>query len=267
MKVLIIAPHQDDEILAAGGLIQRLKKNGAHIAVLFATNGDYHGPPIALQRYFESRNALKYLGISSDEIFYLGYGDTGMRNTHSFLRKLRFASKEIPFSTPFSTTTYHPAKKLTVHALRTGEESLLTHGAFLDDLTWFVNQYMPDLLIFPHPNDQHGDHAAISVFLQSTSVLAHIPFCLTYIIHGGNDIVWPHRDTKAFLCPPVITEKTWKNRISIQLTDAERLCKIQALQFFETQLSFDTSRFLLSFSKQEEVFFLFAEDNLSQQNI
>lgn len=267
MKVLIIAPHQDDEILAAGGLIQRLKKNGSHIAVLFATNGDYRGPQIAFQRYCESCNALKYLGISSDGIFYLGYGDTGMRDTHSFLRKLRFASKEVPFSTPFSTKTYHPAQKLTVHALRTGEDSLLTHGAFLDDLKWFVNQYMPDLLIFPHPNDQHGDHAAISAFLQATSALTHIPFCLTYIIHGGDDMVWPHRDTKMFLCPPVITEGLWKNRISIQLTDLERQSKIQALQLFETQLSSDTSGFLLSFCKQEEVFFPFAEDNLSQQNI
>lgn len=190
-----------------------------------------------------------------------------MRDTHSFLRKLRFASKELAFSTPFSTTTYHPAKKLTVHALRTGEESLLTHVGFLEDLTWFVNQYMPDLLIFPHPNDQHGDHAAISVFLQMTGVLAHIPFCLTYIIHGGNDLLWPHRDTKTFLCPPVITEELWRNRISIQLTDAEGYCKIQALKLFETQLSSDTSGFLLSFCKQEEVFFLFAKDNLSQQNI
>lgn len=267
MKVLIIAPHQDDEILAAGGLIQRLRKNGARIAVLFATNGDYHGPQIALQRYCESCNALKYLGVSSDEVFYLGYGDTGMHDTHSFLRKLRFASKESVFSTPFSTTTYHPAKKLTVHALRTGEESLLTHGAFIDDLTWFINQYMPDLVIFPHPNDQHGDHAAISVFLQATKVLAHIPFCLTYIIHGGNDMAWPHRDTNMFLCPPVITEELWKNRISILLTDTERHCKIQALQLFETQHSSDTSGFLFSFCKQEEVFFLFAEDNLSQQNI
>lgn len=259
MKVLFIAPHQDDEILAAGGLIQRLQKNGDRLSVLFATNGDYHGPQIALRRYYESCNALKHLGISSDEIFYLGYGDTGMCDTHSFLGKLRFSSKELPFTTPFSTTTYHPAKQLTVHALRTGEESLLTHGAFLGDLTWFVNQYMPDVLIFPHPNDQHGDHSAISAFLQETNVLAHIPFCLTYIIHGGNDLIWPHRDQKLFLCPPVITEKSWKNRISIQITDTEMQCKIQALRHFKTQISTDTTGFLLSFCKQEEVFFLFAK--------
>lgn len=267
MKVLIIAPHQDDEIIAAGGLIQRLKKKGACISVLFATNGDYHSPQIACQRYYESCNALKHLGLSNDEVFYLGYGDTGMRDTHSFLRKLRFASKELPFSTPFSTTTYHPAKKLTVHALRTGKETLLTHGALLDDLIWFVNQYKPDILIFPHQNDQHGDHAAISAFLHETNILEQIPISLTYIIHGGNDIVWPHRDTERFLCPPVFPETLWENRISIKLTEAERQFKIQALQFFKTQLSSDISGFLLSFCKQEEIFFLFAEDYINQQNI
>ena len=43
MRILLIAPHQDDEILAAGGLIQKCIKHGDDFLVLFATNGDYHG--------------------------------------------------------------------------------------------------------------------------------------------------------------------------------------------------------------------------------
>lgn len=41
MRILLIAPHQDDEILAAGGLIQKCIKHGDDFLVLFATNGDY----------------------------------------------------------------------------------------------------------------------------------------------------------------------------------------------------------------------------------
>ena len=59
MKVLLIAPHQDDEVLAAGGLMHRMQKNGDHVSVLFATNGDYHGPEVALLRYYESYKAKK----------------------------------------------------------------------------------------------------------------------------------------------------------------------------------------------------------------
>lgn len=266
MKVLLIAPHQDDEVLAAGGLMHRLKKNGDDVSVLFATNGDYRGPEVALMRYSESCKALDHLGIPKDNIFYLGYGDTGMRDSHSFLRKLRFAEKELQFTTPFSTKTYHPAAELTIHALRTGEESLLTRGEFLADLTWFIYQYMPDLLIFPHPQDQHGDHAAIFAFLQEANIFADIPVCLTYIIHGGNDMTWPPRNQTTFLCPPVITENAWKKRISVVLADTEMQHKTQALQFFESQISADETGFLESFCKQEEVFFLLTKDDISQQN-
>lgn len=37
MRILLIAPHQDDEILAAGGLIQKCIKHGDDFLVLFAT--------------------------------------------------------------------------------------------------------------------------------------------------------------------------------------------------------------------------------------
>ena len=37
MKILLIAPHQDDEILAAGGLIQKSIKQGDDFLILFAT--------------------------------------------------------------------------------------------------------------------------------------------------------------------------------------------------------------------------------------
>lgn len=259
MKVLIIAPHQDDEILAAGGLMQRMQKNGEHVSILFATNGDYLGPEVAQIRYYESCKALKYLGVSNENISYLGYGDTGMQNSHSFLTKLRHADKDIPFATPYATTTYHPAAKQTVHALRTGEESLLTHASFLSDLTWFIEHHAPDLLIIPHPDDKHGDHAAIFAFLQEANVFDYYPFCLSYIIHGGDDMTWPSRNDNKFICPPVITEKTWEKRISVTLTDSEMQHKIQAIRHFRSQIPADTSGYLESFCKQEEVFFLLAK--------
>lgn len=38
-KLLIIAPHPDDEIIGCGGLIQRIKKSGGKVYVLFLTVG------------------------------------------------------------------------------------------------------------------------------------------------------------------------------------------------------------------------------------
>lgn len=267
MRVLIIAPHQDDEILAMGGLIQKCVKMNDIVTVLYATNGDYQGSEIARQRYYESINATMRLGISSDCLFYLGYGDTGMRYSHSFLRKLLLANRNVSFATPFSNATYHPAGKSTIHAMRTGVESPMTHESFLEDLIWFICQNKPDLIIIPHPSDRHGDHAAIYAFLQKTDLLKRIPFCLTYVIHGGNDISWPIRETTKFTCPPVISTEIWNNRICIPLSENEQQKKYQAICFFDTQLNSDSTDFLLSFSKQEEVFFLLGKNIANQQNI
>ncbi len=266
MKVLIIAPHQDDEILAAGGLIQQLNKRGHIVNVLFATNGDYHGSDIALVRYYESCKALNHLGVPCENIFYLGYGDTGMKDTHSFLRRLHSLPPNTPAITPCATTTYHPANCETIHVLRTGQETLLTRDAFFEDLKWFIEYYMPDLLILPHPTDKHGDHAMIYTFIKDIPIFKCIPHCLSYIIHGGDDLVWPNRSHKLYVCPPNCSKKEWEMRISISLTETEMERKLQALNFFKTQLIDDTNGFMLSFCKQEEVFFSLQNDIAIQQN-
>lgn len=267
MKVLIIAPHQDDEILAVGGLIQKCVKLNDTVTILFITNGDYLGPYIAHKRYYESKEALALLGIAENAIFYLGYGDTGMNYSHSFLRQMLFKNPNMPLTTPFSSMTYHPASGKTVHAMRTGFESSLTQVAFLADLEWFIKELTPDIIITPYVLDMHGDHAAIIPLLQKIDIFSQIPICLTYIIHGGNDSLWPPRDTKTFTCPPVISVETWKKHISIPLTDREQHQKHQAILAFKTQLKDDSNNFLVSFSKQEEVFFLLRDNEINQQNI
>ncbi len=267
MRILFIAPHQDDEILAAGGLIQKCKKLGDSIVILYATNGDYRGPHIAQKRYYESKNALDYLGVSEESIFYLGYGDTGMNYSHSFLRRMLFAKPNKPLKTPFSSITYHPAGKRTIHFMRTGSESLLSQVTFLTDLDWFINNNNPDIIIVPNSLDLHGDHAALLFFLQKLASFNQIPHCLTYIIHGGNDALWPNRSTKEFTCPPICSSKLWKERISFPLTYDELLQKRKAVTVFTTQLIDDTNNFLMSFSKQEEIFFLLKENKVSRQKI
>lgn len=267
MKVLIIAPHQDDEILCAGGLIQKCIEAGDIITVLFATNGDFLSPEIAKLRYYESCEALSQLGVTEKQIFYLGYGDTGMRYSHSFLRKLLFADMDTPFETPFSHMTYHPAGKETVHVMYTGIESVQTKKAFISDMSWVIKKVDPDLLIIPHPEDRHGDHAAIYEFLKYIDIFEYIPVCMSYIIHGGDDNNWPPRNTFHFVCPPVISLPEWNKRIAIPLTKQQQQKKQYIIHSFKTQINTDSNDFLLSFAKQEEIFFLFGNNETIQQNI
>ena len=51
-RVLVFAPHPDDEALGCGGLIQQAVELGAEVRVIFQTDGDNNPWP---QRYVEQR--------------------------------------------------------------------------------------------------------------------------------------------------------------------------------------------------------------------
>lgn len=134
MNLLVIAPHQDDEILSAFLLMHNvLEKNGT-VNILYATNGDYRGIDYAYTRYYESLNALSLLGICEDHMLYLGYADTGMSKEKSFLMRLRSTPEQQ--NSPVSSCTYHPANKETVHSLHTETQAEYTSQNFLDDLVY-----------------------------------------------------------------------------------------------------------------------------------
>mgnify|MGYP002230571093 FL=1 len=67
-KVLIIVPHEDDETIIAGNIIDLLKLNGNDIKVAYLTNGDYSIP--AEIRAKEAIHAIRTLGLNEDDVFF-----------------------------------------------------------------------------------------------------------------------------------------------------------------------------------------------------
>jgi LmbE family N-acetylglucosaminyl deacetylase len=96
-RVLVIAPHPDDESIATGGLIQSALAAGAAARVIVLTDGDANVWP---QRWIEKRwridaaakarwgmrrreeasAALRVLGLPADSAAFLGYPDLGLTN-------------------------------------------------------------------------------------------------------------------------------------------------------------------------------------------
>lgn len=71
-KVLVIVPHEDDEINVAGSLMYHYVQSGAEVFCAFTTNGDYSFG--AVTRMKEAWRSLQVLGVK--KVFFLGYGDT-----------------------------------------------------------------------------------------------------------------------------------------------------------------------------------------------
>ena len=82
-KVIVVAPHPDDEILGTGGLLQSVIASGIPIEFLAVTDGEgshpQAAPPLVESlrtiRHSESSIALRRLGLSVPSIARLGLAD------------------------------------------------------------------------------------------------------------------------------------------------------------------------------------------------
>jgi len=97
-KIVIVAPHMDDEALACGGLIAKLPhKEGVHI--IYATDGmkspapiipgrDKISPDLGKTRMQESIAAMKFLGVPEQNLYFLCLPEAQLKKHVSSLRKL-----------------------------------------------------------------------------------------------------------------------------------------------------------------------------------
>ncbi len=76
-RLLVIAPHPDDEVIGCGGLIARIKQEGGKVFVLFLTNGDAKdfsktGFSTQSERKKEIEKVAKYMQFDGYDIAFEG---------------------------------------------------------------------------------------------------------------------------------------------------------------------------------------------------
>lgn len=84
---VIIAPHQDDETLACGGIIARKRNEGLPVHVIFITDGSashphhprFAPPAIAALRASEARQAIACLGVERIAVHFLNEPDGSLK--------------------------------------------------------------------------------------------------------------------------------------------------------------------------------------------
>jgi N-acetyl-1-D-myo-inositol-2-amino-2-deoxy-alpha-D-glucopyranoside deacetylase len=162
-RLLVIAPHPDDETIACGMLIQRVLAAGGEVHVLLLTAGDNNPWP---QRWLERR-----LTIRSDDRQRWG------RRRHS---ELQSAIERLGVPTHALQALDWPDLGIT--------NVLLTHAdGAIATLADAVGAFQPTIIALPSLADRHPDHGAAHVLIRLALALGQgsAARMLTYLIHGG----------------------------------------------------------------------------------
>jgi len=262
-EILIVAPHNDDEILGSGGVIQKHLSNGANVRVLMMTNGDgqYRGPfvtnkkneiKLGYRRQKETLEALKSLGISESNVIFLGYPDRGLHDL---------------WDNYWDCGTFYRSKK-------TGEDHTEHSDSFnvgapycgmsvVSDLMKIIGTRVPDVIYMPHPFDIHPDHWATNAFViySIEKLKAEYPENeklnnireITYLVHFWH---WPLPRGKRLrdsLTPPRQLSGLDTEWVDIELQPSETDKKFNAIRMYKSQMEY-MSKYLESFARRNELF-------------
>ncbi len=267
-RVLVLSPHCDDETLGVGGTIAEARSRGLAVRVAFMTNGDGSRSTqiaenvrhlrrdslrqIAAMRQHETVAALKELGVSREEIVFLGYPDGG---TQTMWQKNWTA--DAPYRSPFTGADHSPyANSQTPGAPYCGQ-------AALHDVTRLLGEFRPTVVFTTHPDDTHPDHRAAYAYARSaletlrlrrdSAGWARRARLLTFLVHRG---VWPaphgyHPD--APLAPPADLKDAGTRWMQAPLDERSRRAKEAALSRYVSQMAF-TPHYLRGFLRRNELF-------------
>ena len=156
--VLVLVPHQDDDVNMAGATIQSFVDAGSEVYVTFVTNGDNVG--LSSDRLYEAVDCMASLGIAQENVYFLGYGD-GWQGTHLYNR----APDEPAVSWIGREQTYGTSGMEDFSTLQNGEPHLYTRSNCLQDIRDLVDLLFPDVILCMD-YDPHADHRMTSLLFE-----------------------------------------------------------------------------------------------------
>jgi LmbE family N-acetylglucosaminyl deacetylase len=265
-RLLVVSPHPDDETLAAAGLIQRVRSLGGSVRVLFMTSGDgfpegvetldrvTHPSVVDYRNYgrLREREALAAsdaLRVGHERVTFLGFPDGGL----CLLASKYMAAGVRALRSPYTRRVAPPRTEAMVRGV--------VYRGFdvRKELERVLADFRPSLVVLPHPEDEHPDHCASSIFVREALAelaLAATPLAprvLYYLVHHGDWPLGASTGTGSRLDPPSAfppREAQWQ---TVALTPGESSDKKRALLAYTSQMMV-IGRFMMAFGRDNELF-------------
>lgn len=270
-RVLVFAPHSDDEALGAADLIRKSVQQGAEVKVVLVTNGDGFARAVAIEtvnispkpqdyinygyeRQKESLAAMKLLGLKDEDVIFLGYPDRGISSMWS-----SNWMNSAPYKSRYTKTDKSPYNNsYSSEALYSGEN-------LYSDITKIIEDFKPTHVVYPHPNDRHPDHWGVYDFVKFSMTSIHYTpqHEWLYLVHRGG---WPtplKRNRNLYLSPPLSLLNKDTEWYSLHMSDEEIEAKSQVLKQYTSQAK-RISLLMSAFERKNELFGVYPDARLMQ---
>jgi glycosyltransferase involved in cell wall biosynthesis/LmbE family N-acetylglucosaminyl deacetylase len=197
-KILVLAPHEDDEALMVSGIISHALTNGAAIKVVVVTNGDNKGREKAFIRMRETVKAMEYLGLNIANIIFLGYGNIKQGKGRFLSLLYEAATDTTPVASRVGTQSYSLPEIPEYHYQKYGVHARYDRATFRQDLEAVIAEVKPDHIFVSSLYDMHPDHVALYRFTVESviNIKRHnpkfAPIMHEYLIHPHKiEDYWP----------------------------------------------------------------------------
>ncbi len=272
-RLLVIAPHPDDETLGAGGLVQAVLAHEGSARVTILTAGDgfvravegdtptVRARPAQYIAYGERRideaaAAVGTLGTGRARLDVLGFPDTGL----SLLLSEHWR-RGWPVRSPTTGAMDPP------YAEATSPDAPYTGSTLHEELLRILRATQPTLVAIPDPLDAHPDHRAAGLLAlvsldafsrEAEAAGAPAPKALAYLIHWpGWPPGWSRQPGAEAARERLDLPKTLPGRglarVQLPVPPDAAATKRAALLRYETQREVMDS-FLLNFARASEPF-------------
>jgi len=262
-RVLILAPHPDDEAIATSGVIQHCLQNHVPLKIVYFTNGDnnelsfvvYEKRLVFRKKAFvymgevrrkEAVRAMKYLGLGEENLTFLGYPDFGTMEIF-----MRYWNPAKPMRSMLTRVTAVPYKDSFSFGAPYAGPSVVK------DLKKVIMDFRPTKIFVSHPADTNRDHRALNLFLRvvlwDLEGTIDPPQVYTYLVHV---VRWPM--PRGFrpsleLSPPANLADAGIKWQELALTDKEVWNKREVISCYRSQLAYAPS-YLYTFARKNELF-------------
>lgn len=270
-KLVVVAPHPDDESLGAGGLMYEAVRLGYEVYVVLLTAGDgfvqdaerYYFTlqveseefvHLGYERRIEVVEALRRLGVSSERVHILGFPDGGID------AMLLNHWSDTPFRSQTTGYNHVPYIDLPTHGIPyLGRELVRVLQEIFEGI-------QPDRVVSPSRFDEHPDHWACGAFtslalMRALRTMKKAPKQVErwmYLVHWK---AWPlplgyHPDQR--LQPPRALSETTipinkRDWLDIRLGDLAMERKREAVMAHQSQVEL-IKPYMLAFVRYNEIF-------------